>query len=139
MSSTIQLISSSPVIEQTYIAVRLWDSLQVSNDCEDKQPLLQVAVWAIGEYGDLFMYGTSNEGMNKFLKFFIYQRIFLYCVFELENFELFIFVDYEKPTENELIKMYHRILTSTQVSITSKQYALVSLAKLSTRLEAGIE
>lgn len=48
--------------EQTYITSRFWESLQVSNHCEDKQPLLQVAVWAIGEYGDLFMYGSSDDG-----------------------------------------------------------------------------
>lgn len=62
VSSTIQLVSSSPVPEQTYITNRFWESLQVSNHCEDKQPLLQVAVWAIGEYGDLFMYGANEDG-----------------------------------------------------------------------------
>ena len=62
VSSTIQLVSSSPVSEQTYITNRFWESLQVANHCEDKQPLLQVAVWAIGEYGDLFMYGPNDDG-----------------------------------------------------------------------------
>lgn len=62
VSSTIQLVSSSPVPEQTYITNRFWESLQVPNHCEDKQPLLQVAVWAIGEYGDLFMYGANEDG-----------------------------------------------------------------------------
>lgn len=62
VSSTIQLVSSSPAIEQTYITNRFWESLQVANHCEDKQPLLQVAVWAIGEYGDMFMYGTNDDG-----------------------------------------------------------------------------
>lgn len=62
VSSTIQLVSSSPVPEQTYITNRFWESLQVANHCEDKQPLLQVAVWAIGEYGDLFMYGANEDG-----------------------------------------------------------------------------
>lgn len=103
VSSTIQLVSSSPVPEQTYITNRFWEALQVSNHCEDKQPLLQVAVWAIGEYGDLFMYGPSED-------------------------------DYEKPTEADIIALYQKFLTSAQVSTTSKQYALVALAKLSTRL-----
>uniref|UniRef100_T1GMK0 Clathrin/coatomer adaptor adaptin-like N-terminal domain-containing protein n=1 Tax=Megaselia scalaris TaxID=36166 RepID=T1GMK0_MEGSC len=101
VSSTIQLISSSPVNEQTYITNKLWESLQVANHCEDKQPLLQVAVWSIGEYGDLFMNGNSNDG-------------------------------FEPPSEEELIALYQKFLTSVHVSITSKQYALVSLAKLST-------
>ncbi|KAL7743457.1 hypothetical protein ACLKA6_018597 [Drosophila palustris] len=108
VSSTIQLVSSSPVPEQTYITNRFWESLQVANHCEDKQPLLQVAVWAIGEYGDLFMYGANED-------------------------------EFERPTESDLIAVYHKFLTSAQVSTTSKQYALVSLAKLSTRLQQCVE
>ncbi|XP_030386724.1 AP-1 complex subunit gamma-1 isoform X1 [Scaptodrosophila lebanonensis] len=108
VSSTIQLVSSSPVSEQTYITNRFWESLQVTNHCEDKQPLLQVAVWAIGEYGDLFMYGANDD-------------------------------EFERPTESDLIAVYHKFLTSAQVSTTSKQYALVSLAKLSTRLQQCVE
>lgn len=68
VSSTIQLVSSSPALEQTYITNRFWESLQVANHCEDKQPLLQVAVWAIGEYGDMFMYGPNDDGKIFFLK-----------------------------------------------------------------------
>lgn len=64
VSSTIQLISSSPAAEQGYISLKLWNSLQVPNNCEDKQPLLQVAIWAIGEYGDLFMYGDQGKRDN---------------------------------------------------------------------------
>lgn len=62
VSSTIQLISSSQAVDQGYITARLWDSLQTSQSPEDKQPLLQVALWAIGEYGDLFMYEEQQEG-----------------------------------------------------------------------------
>lgn len=108
VSSTIQLISSSPTIEQTYISAKLWESLQTLNHCEDKQPLLQVAVWAIGEYGDLFMYGEKND-------------------------------DLPRPIESELIEVYQKLLWSTQVNTTSKQYTLISLAKLSTRLQAGLD
>lgn len=108
VSSTIQLISSSPVAEQTYITNRFYESLQVPNHCEDKQPLFQVAVWAIGEYGDLFMYGPNED-------------------------------EFERPSESDLIGLYHKFLTSAQVSITSKQYALVSLVKLSTRLHSCVE
>lgn len=62
VSSTIQLISSSAANDQGYITGRLWDSLQSAQSAEDKQPLLQVALWAIGEYGDLFMYEEREEG-----------------------------------------------------------------------------
>ncbi|XP_037028092.1 AP-1 complex subunit gamma-1 isoform X4 [Bradysia coprophila] len=106
VSSTIQLISSSPSDEQGYITSRLWHSLQVPNNCEDKQPLLQVAIWAIGEYGDLFMYEDRSDSA-------------------------------EKPNEHDIIEMYQKLLWSTQASTISKQYILVSLAKLSTRLRTG--
>ena len=48
-------------------------------------------------------------------------------------------LEFERPSESELIAMFHKFLTSAQVSITSKQYALVSLAKLSTRLQSCVE
>lgn len=106
VSSTIQLISSSPPLEQAYITARLWETLQMQNNCEDKQPVLQVAVWSIGEYGDLFMYAEKND-------------------------------DVERPTEEQLIELFNKLMWSAQVSITSKQYTILSLAKLSTRLQSG--
>lgn len=55
------------------------------------------------------------------------------------NNEIVTFLEFERPSESELIAMFHKFLTSAQVSITSKQYALVSLAKLSTRLQSCVE
>lgn len=62
VSSTIQLISSSPPVEQSYITGKLWSTFQDAAHFEDKQPLIQVAIWAIGEYGELFMYDDISEG-----------------------------------------------------------------------------
>ncbi|XP_058453218.1 AP-1 complex subunit gamma-1 isoform X3 [Malaya genurostris] len=102
-SSTIQLILNSPPEEQAYIGLRLWDSLHnITNSFEDKQPLLQVAVWTIGEYGDLLL---SSERLE----------------------------------ESELVELYQKLLWGTPVSTTSKQYALISLAKLSTRIQSKEE
>uniref|UniRef100_A0A336M762 AP-1 complex subunit gamma n=1 Tax=Culicoides sonorensis TaxID=179676 RepID=A0A336M762_CULSO len=103
ISSTIQLISSSPAVEQGYFALKLWEALQTHKDCESKQSLLQVAFWTIGEYGDLMMNGERIEELDR-------------------------------PSETELLDYYQKILWSAQVSTISKQYALMSLAKLSTRL-----
>lgn len=64
ISSTIQLISGSTPKDQGYISSKLWDSIHNSANYDDKQPLLQVAVWAIGEYGDLFMYEERIDGEN---------------------------------------------------------------------------
>lgn len=64
VSSTIQLILNSPPEEQAYIGLRLWDSLHnITNSYEDKQPLLQVAIWTIGEYGDLMLSSERIEGI----------------------------------------------------------------------------
>ncbi|KAH8336137.1 hypothetical protein KR074_003770 [Drosophila pseudoananassae] len=133
VSSTIQLVSSSPVPEQTYITNRFWESLQVANHCEDKQPLLQVAVWAIGEYGDLFMYGANEDGECGVRSPEAAQYLMLTAN------PLVPPPEFERPTESDLIAVYHKFLTSAQVSTTSKQYALVSLAKLSTRLQQCVE
>uniref|UniRef100_A0A1Q3F7D6 AP-1 complex subunit gamma n=2 Tax=Culex tarsalis TaxID=7177 RepID=A0A1Q3F7D6_CULTA len=109
VSSTIQLILNSPPEEQAYIGLRLWDSLHnITNSYEDKQPLLQVAIWTIGEYGDLML---SSERLE----------------------------DVEIPAESELVDLYQKLLWTTSVSTTSKQYALVSLAKLSTRIHTTEE
>ncbi|XP_065076790.1 AP-1 complex subunit gamma-1 isoform X2 [Ochlerotatus camptorhynchus] len=109
VSSTIQLILNSPPEEQAYIGLRLWDSLHnITNSFEDKQPLLQVAVWTIGEYGDLLL---SSERIE----------------------------DVEIPAESELVELYQKLLWTTSVSTASKQYALVSLAKLSTRIHSKEE
>lgn len=102
ISCTIQLISETTA-QQGYIAVHLWHAL--SEDLADKQPLTQVAVWAIGEYGDLLISGSTDD------------------LGELV----------ERPTEDEVIDVYQRLLWSPQNSSTTKQYTLMSLTKLSTR------
>lgn len=45
-----------------------------------------------------------------------------------------LFIGLEPPSDEELVTLYQKFLTSVHVSTTSKQYALVSLAKLSTRV-----
>uniref|UniRef100_A0A9I3BCY4 AP-1 complex subunit gamma n=1 Tax=Anopheles coluzzii TaxID=1518534 RepID=A0A9I3BCY4_ANOCL len=108
VSSTIHLILNSPPEEQAYIGLRLWSSVHNVANSEEKQPLLQVAVWTIGEYGDLLL---SSERIE----------------------------DVEIPAEHQLVDIYQRLLWSTSVSTTTKQYALVSLAKLSTRIRTKEE
>ncbi|XP_052864578.1 AP-1 complex subunit gamma-like 2 [Anopheles cruzii] len=108
VSSTIHLILNSPPEEQAYIGQRLWSSVHNGANSEEKQPLLQVAVWTIGEYGDLVL---SSERIE----------------------------DVEIPAEHQLVDIYQRLLWSTSVSTTTKQYTLVSLAKLSTRIHSKEE
>lgn len=123
-SSTIQIISSSPSNEQAVITVKLWEAVQ---ETLDNQPLLQVAVWCIGEFGDSLLYSTeleceknSTNHLNSFNKVLIAISVTL-----------------EHPTETHVIELFSKFLCSSQVNTVGKQYALVALAKLSTRLKTG--
>lgn len=130
VSSTIQLISSSSSSDQAYITGQLWDALISSQIAEDKQPLLQVALWAIGEYGDMFVYGERTNGTIFGFRITLFPRSTI-------QFNKNFIPDI--PTDAEIIEFYQKLLWSTQVSITTKQYILVSLIKLSTRLHSGQE
>lgn len=134
VSSTIQLISGSSASDQSYIAGQLWDALQSSPNVEDKQPLLQVALWAIGEYGDAFVYGDRTTGMTANAHFCAPCHM---TTFNETLTKSVYFADI--PTEAEIIEFYQKLLWSTQVTTTTKQYTLVSLIKLSTRLRSGQE
>ncbi|KAL3269761.1 hypothetical protein HHI36_008821 [Cryptolaemus montrouzieri] len=101
--STIQLISES-TNQQSYMSLQLYKAL--SQDLMDKQPLTQVAIWAIGEYGDLLLQAEVDEDGNS------------------------------PPSEEEVIEIYQRVLWSPQNTSTTKQYALMSLTKLSTRFHS---
>ncbi|XP_047988915.1 AP-1 complex subunit gamma-1 isoform X5 [Leguminivora glycinivorella] len=115
VSSTIQIISSAPTERQAYAAMRLWSSLErsaISGDASDKQPLVQVATWTVGEYGDLLVSEASNA----------------ISMVDDDGVD-----DFERPREEYVIDIYQKLLWSTQLSITTKEFLLLSLAKLSTR------
>jgi len=61
VSCTIQLVSESTA-QQGYIVGQLWHALE--SDTMDRQPLIQVATWCIGEYGDLLLYGSPASEDN---------------------------------------------------------------------------
>ncbi|XP_030035164.1 AP-1 complex subunit gamma-1 isoform X3 [Manduca sexta] len=115
VSNTIQIVSSAPAERQAYAAMRLWSSLErsaVSGDATEKQPLIQVAAWTIGEYGDLLVSEASNA----------------ISMVDEDGVD-----DFVRPSEEYVIDIYQKLLWSTQLSITTKEYLLLSLAKLSTR------
>ncbi|XP_017778337.1 PREDICTED: AP-1 complex subunit gamma-1 isoform X2 [Nicrophorus vespilloides] len=101
ITCTIQLISET-TSQQAYITLQLWKAL--SEDVTDKQPLISVATWAIGEFGDLLL-SASVEDTS----------------------------DVVKPSEDEVIDLYQKLLWSPQNNTVTKQYTLTSLTKLSTR------
>lgn len=107
ITSTIQLISES-VSQQAYVTLSLWKAL--SEDVMDKQPLIQVAVWTIGEYGDLLLTVSPEDAK-----------------------------EVSPPTENDIIEVYQRLLWSPQNTTATKQYTLLSLVKLSTRFHGMVK
>lgn len=102
ISCTIQLVSETTP-QQGYITLQLWKAL--SEDITDKQPLIQVAVWAIGEYGDTLLQVTIDDQNDTI----------------------------PRPTEDAVIEVYEKLLRTPQNTATTKQYTLMSLTKLSTR------
>ncbi|XP_045784148.1 AP-1 complex subunit gamma-1 isoform X2 [Maniola jurtina] len=115
VSNTIQIVSAAPGERQAYASMRLWTSLERSAVCADateKQPLIQVAAWTIGEYGDMLVSEASNA----------------ISMVDDDGVD-----DFTRPTEEYVIDIYQKLLWSTQLSITTKEYLLLSLAKLSTR------
>ncbi|XP_039746512.1 AP-1 complex subunit gamma-1 isoform X3 [Pararge aegeria] len=115
VSNTIQIVSAAPGERQAYASMRLWTSLErsaLSADATEKQPLIQVAAWTIGEYGDMLVSEASNA----------------ISMVDDDGVD-----DFTRPTEEYVIDIYQKLLWSTQLSITTKEYLLLSLAKLSTR------
>ena len=54
----IQLIASNSELQQ-YAAIKLFRAAQA--DATNAQPLLRVAFWTIGEFGDLILQPTDSE------------------------------------------------------------------------------
>ena len=80
-----------------------WKAIRDTENCTEKQPLTQVSCWCIGEYGSALLNGVS-----------------------VENETIVV-------TEDEVIEIYMKILWAKHMSLVTKQYALMSIAKLSTR------
>lgn len=100
---TIQLVSQTPAV-QPYVVHEAWKAIRDNTDnFTEKQPLTQVSCWCIGEYGAGLFDGVAVEG---------------------ETITV---------SEDEVIEVYKKILWAKNMSLITKQYALMSVTKLSTR------
>lgn len=72
VASTIQLISEGRS-EQGYAVGELWRHLSVAQ--MEFQPLIQVATWCIGEFGDLLLTGQTDQSVTESEVIDVYQRI----------------------------------------------------------------
>ncbi|KRZ69607.1 AP-1 complex subunit gamma-1, partial [Trichinella papuae] len=101
ISSMIQLISECSEI-QAYAVVQLYKAAQ--EDTTAAQPLLQVACWSIGEFGDMLInYQESDDS-------------------ELVRID-----------ETLVLHLLEKILFHSMMHINTKEYALTALCKMCTR------
>lgn len=62
VSSTIQLVSESGAQHGGYMASKLW--VELEKDTSDKQPLIQVSTWTIGEFGDMLLQQSDEHAIS---------------------------------------------------------------------------
>lgn len=79
MSSTIQLVSESGAQHGGYMASKLW--VELEKDTNDKQPLIQVSTWTIGEFGDMLLQQSDDHAIIVRKVYFI-----LYLFFNFNTF-----------------------------------------------------
>ncbi|KAG8198259.1 hypothetical protein JTE90_021516 [Oedothorax gibbosus] len=100
VGNLIQLISESSSLH-TYTAQQLYK--QLTGDLATKQPLLQVASWSIGEFGDLL---NSSEGPD---------------------------ASPANVGPDEILDLFEKITLNTHITLTTKEYTITALMKLSVR------
>ncbi|XP_055327270.1 AP-1 complex subunit gamma-1-like [Paramacrobiotus metropolitanus] len=105
VASLIQLIGECTE-QQVYAVQELYRQI-LSPDFDTKQPLMQVACWTIGEFGDVLVAasGQVEEGREPL-----------------------------HVTENDVISALEQILRSKHTWLVTREYAVNALMKLSTRL-----
>ncbi|CAH8668923.1 unnamed protein product [Schistosoma rodhaini] len=99
VSSLVSLISQNPSLH-AYATVQLFSAM---NGAMSQQPLVQVACWTIGEYGDLLVSPEPSEDIP------------------------------QPVTELELITVLQRALVSVTSTVQTKQMVINTLVKLTTR------
>lgn len=103
MGNTIQLISETKNL-YAYAVQQVWRHLV--DDLHSKQPLVQVGMWTIGEYGDLLNDNSTDLPEN---------------------------AEHLNVSEDEVITMCENILNSSLMNLVTKEYAVNALIKLSAR------
>ncbi|CAM1320496.1 AP1G1 (predicted) [Pycnogonum litorale] len=112
VARVIQLISECSSLH-TYATQQLWKSLSNCIDYVDYQPLVQVSMWCLGEFGNLLINPIISEGMTD--------------------------SEIVQVTEDEVVDLYAKHLgNGSQMSIVTREYTLMSIIKLSSRFENAV-
>lgn len=100
---------SSSPNQQKYSVNLSWKLLKEIKHCSEYQPLAQVSCWCMGEYGAYLLEGCAE-------------------------------LDGARPvSEREVVHWFQALLISANISVVTKQYALLSLTKLSTRFSSVVQ
>jgi len=83
----------------------------------NSQPLLQIAFWCIGEFGDLLVNPQELEGSPSHTYASNGRQV----------------------DENEVVEVFERLMPRNAMTITTREYGLTALAKLVTRFESCAE
>ncbi|XP_069490046.1 AP-1 complex subunit gamma-like 2 isoform X2 [Ambystoma mexicanum] len=105
VSNLIHLISSTSELHG-YTVQKLYSAIQ---DDISQQPLVQVASWCIGEYGDQLLQGTCEEA---------------------EPIQV---------SEDDVLDLLEKVLQSHMSLPATRAYALTAIMKLSTRLRENVD
>ncbi|KAL3123759.1 hypothetical protein niasHT_009972 [Heterodera trifolii] len=107
VSAMIQLISSQQEL-QHYATVQLFHASKREH-IVNAQPLMQIAFWSIGEFGDLLVTPGNTEEANI------------------------------KVSEDEVVELFELLMPHPQLTVPTREYGLTALAKLSTRFDSHAE
>lgn len=102
VSLLIELISSCDSLHR-YSVCQLWLQLN-DGDLPSKQPLLQVAMWTLGEFADMLIQASGSEELNE-----------------------------SDVDESQIIEKCNEILLMNQINLVTKEYTINALIKLSVR------
>ncbi|XP_013379309.1 AP-1 complex subunit gamma-1 isoform X3 [Lingula anatina] len=103
VSTLVQLVSQADSL-QAYAVQNLYRAMR---DDISQQPLVQVATWCIGEYGDQLFAGTSIEDSEPL-----------------------------DASEEDVLNVLERALVNNNSTLTSKEYVITAILKLSTRFSS---
>eukprot|EP01114_Cavostelium_apophysatum_P011948 TRINITY_DN2653_c0_g1_i1.p1 TRINITY_DN2653_c0_g1~~TRINITY_DN2653_c0_g1_i1.p1 ORF type:complete len:828 (+),score=234.87 TRINITY_DN2653_c0_g1_i1:127-2610(+) len=103
-ANLVSLVASSPELH-SYAVQRMYVALTTDMN---SQVLAQVAVWCIGEFGDLLVANKGNQEPDAIT-----------------------------VSENDVIELLEKLLKFTGTSATTREYILTALMKLTTRFSSG--
>ncbi len=132
VSIIIAMVSENTELH-AYCVQRLYVAL--SEDIS-KQPLCKVAVWTIGEFGDLIVSAPNaldKEQKDVRLCACVYIAVYLFVSICLFVCLFCLFVCLFQVTEDEVLDVIERVLQSPQSSLTTREYSINAVMKLSTR------